>query len=43
MTTPSRAGAYTGAIRDQHGGALAAGVARPGHLDRREAARRIRG
>jgi hypothetical protein len=26
MTTPSRAGAYTGAFRDQHGGALAAGV-----------------
>ena len=26
MTTPSRAGAYTGAFRDQHGGTLAADV-----------------
>jgi hypothetical protein len=26
MTTPSRTGAYTGAFRDQDGGALAAGV-----------------
>ena len=26
MMTPSRAGAYTGTFRDQHGGALAAGV-----------------
>jgi len=26
MTTPARAGTYTGTFRDQHGGALAAGV-----------------